>query len=150
MPLAVVGLILGSKNLIYKIKINTSIFYFLMIFSIYILFKYDIFVYKPGLRYPNILLNIFASILLFIAFCSIPFEKIEKGNLFKIISKVTKYTGGIYYLHPRIRRILQKIFIYFYKRRTYSNSILIYITCYETCFFGEKIFINSKLKYLFI
>ena len=150
LPIAVLGLILGSQNLLYQIKQRPFIFYFLMSFAIYILFKYNIFIYQPGLRYPNILLNSFASIILFITFGSLSFKNIANSGLIKIIYNTTKFTGGIYYLHPRIRRILQKLSKYFYNRRTYFNSFLIYITCYFVCFIGTKIFRNSRLKYLFI
>ena len=149
LPIAVFGFILGSKNFLFRMKKKTFSFYFQMSFIIYILFKYNIFVYKPGLRYPNILLNSLASLSLFIAFGSLPFEILKSKRQLTLLYNITKFTGGIYYLHPRIRRILQKISKYFYTRRTYSNSIIIYIICYIICFIGTKLFINTQLKYLF-
>ena len=91
----------------------------------------------------------FASFFLFITFGSLSFKIIENSKILIIINGITKYTGGIYYIHPRVRRILRKISKYFYNSSSYSSSILLYIVCYIICFIGTKIFRNSKLKYLF-
>ena len=108
-PLAISGLILGSKKLLDQAQKFTFIFYCLNIFFIYNLFEYKIFADNPGFRYPNVLLNIFASFFLFITFGSLSFKKIENTKFFLIINSICKYTGGIYYLHPRVSEILKKI-----------------------------------------
>ena len=149
MPLAVFGIIFGSIKLIQKIKNCSCNFYLLMVFAIYILFKYDLFIPLQGFKYPSTLLHIMASTTLFITFASFPFEKIKNEKFKLIINIFTHFTGGIYYLHPRIKNILQ-ITPYFQKNKTYLDSCFIYIICYFICFIGNKIFINSKLKYLFL
>ena len=150
LPIAVLGLILGSKNFLSQIQQYTFSFYMLIIFSIYILFQYNIFVHTPGIRYPDILLNIFGSLFLFIAFGFFPYKSIKKNKFSVLLNNIIRFTGGIYHLHPRIRRILQKLSYYFYTRKTYSNSLIIYTICYLICFVGTKIFRNSQLKYLFM
>ena len=150
MPIAILGVIFGSINLIQKFKNCSLTFFLLMIFSIYILFKYDL-VYSPmGFKYPNTILHIISSTILFVTFASIPFDKIDNTKFKIIIMNITRYTGGIYYLHMRIKDILQKTSPYLNKRKTYFRSVFIYILCYFICFLGNKSFMNNKLKYLFI
>ena len=140
MPIAVLGVILGSRNLLALVKSYSFSFYFLILFIIYILFEYDIFIYQKGFRYGNILLNMIASANLFMLFGSLPINNYGKSG--KIIGNITKFTGGIYYLHNIIRRILNK----FSDKKTYFLSIKIYIICYIICFIGNKVFKNTKLK----
>ena len=147
LPIAVVGLILGSKRLLLKIEQSTFIFYFFMVFSIYILFEYDIFIIKQGFRYSNILLNLFGSLSLFMTFGSLPFKQTEKCKLLIVLNNITKFTGGIYYIHPIIRDFLRKISSYFDRKRNYYNSFIIYFISYFVCFIGAKLFSNYQLKY---
>ena len=148
-PLAVIGCIFWSTKILqYKIIYNIN-FPIMMFCIIYIFFRFDIFIYYPGFWYPNVFLNIFASITLFLLFGSLSLDNI-KNSIPKIIIKIiTKFTGGIYYLHIIYRCYLRKYSSYFNKK-TYLGSFIIYIICYFNCFFGYKLFYNSKLKYLFI
>ena len=144
MPLASTGILLGSINMLSRAKNYSISSYFLLAFVIYILFKYDIFINSAGFRYGNILLNICASISLFTLFSSFNFEN---SNIFYLILRnITKFTGGIYYIHNIIRRILNK----YSENKNYFRAFIIYIICYIICFIGSKISKNSKLKYLFI
>ena len=146
MPLAVFGIIFGSIRLLQKTKKCSLIFHLLMVFFLYVLFNYDLFISLKGFKYPNTLLHIIASTTLVITFASFPLEKISSQKVKLIIKKITQFTGGIYYLHPRIKDILQKISPYLNKRKTYCRSFFIYILCYFICFIGNNIFINTKLK----
>ena len=150
LPIAVVGLLLGSKSLLLQIKQCTFNFYFFMVFTIYVLFEYNIFINNSGFRCPNVLLNLFVSFSLFMIFGSLPFKQTEKRKLLIILDNITKFTGGIYYIHSQIQFILRKISIYFDKKRTYFNSLIIYIISYFICFIGTKLFRNCQLKYIFI
>ena len=141
-PLAVFGVIFGSIKLIQKAKTCSFYFYLLMAFVIYILFNYDLFISPKGYRYPNTLLFIIASTSLFITFASFPLDKIENEKFKLIITNITHFTGGIYYLHPRIKDILQKFSPYLKKHKTYGRSFFIYIICYFICFIGNKIYIK--------
>lgn len=148
-PLAVIGNFFGSINLLCYIK-NLSVFFSLILsFIIFIIFKFEIFVYQQGFWYPNILLNICASTSLFLLFSSLCLENLKNTKLILIIKNVTKYTGGIYYLHVIYRDHLRKYSLFF-RNRSYSSSFVIYILCYINCYFGNKLFKNSKLKYLFL
>lgn len=147
MPLASIGCVFNSFDFIRKIQ-NISISNRLILLSLlFIFFKYDIFIKLKGFRYPNVFINILVSILLFLNFVSIHLFNSKLINI--VISQITQYTGGIYYLHVIIGVYLSK-YLTFVKNRTYFSSIFIYIICYFICLFGHKLFKNNNLKYLFI
>ena len=144
--LAAIGCILCSFNFLLRIK-KMNIFSQIILFSlIYLLFKYDIFIQLRGFRYPNVMLYISGAIILLLFFGSLNFEKTKAIN--NIISKITNFTGGIYYTHLFLYRYL--LYIKYFQKKTYFSSIIIYILCYDICFIGNKLFKNSKLKYLFL
>lgn len=147
MPLAAIGILLGSLgflNFLLTTKNYSISSHFSMILLVYILFKYDIFIDSKGFRYSNILLNMFASTILFACLGSFRFDNC---NILKLILwNITKFTGGIYYIHNIIRRIFNK----FSEKKDYFRAFNIYIICYIICLIGNKIFKNSKLKYLFL
>jgi len=147
MPFASIGCILGSINLLQKLnKIRLS-YRLSLLFLIFLFFKYDIFINLTGFRYPNIFLNILATITLFLFFATL---QLDKPKIIKeIILLITQYTGGIYYMHIMIRNYLSKNLI-FVKEKTYFTAVFIYFVCYCICFIGHKIFKNNNLKYLFI
>lgn len=142
-PIAIIGSIYSSINLLLKIK-NIRLHFYLILFSlIHIFFKYDLFMNFNGCIYPNVLLNLVSSSILFILFGSFNDDK------FKIIEYFSKFTGGIYYIHPIIRNCLGKYFL-FIRKKSYFSSYFIYIINYIFCYIGSKIFKNNILKYLFI
>ena len=145
-PLAIIGCLLSSINLLVKIQIYSHLYYFILFLLIIFLFKYNIFIFYSGFMYPNIFLNIFASITLFICFGSLNIKQII---IAKLIVFTTKFTGGIYCIHSIFRCYFQKYLPLFYDK-SYYCSFLIYIICYITCYIGTKLFQNYKLKYLFI
>ena len=147
MPLAVIGSIFSSNNLLLKLNNPPFHLYLIYIFLIYLLFEYNLFIYYKGCIYPNILLNITASSILFISFGTLNYNRLIMVN--SIIKYITKYTGGIYYIHPIIRNYLRKYFIFF-QNKSYFSSFIIYIINYFICFIGSKTFQNNKIKYLFI
>ena len=144
-PLAVIGCIYKSFNLLSKINNIPLSIHIALISLVYIFFKYDLFIPISGFRYPYILSNITVSTLLLIIFNSI---LLKENILFSIIDNITKFTGGIYYIHIIIRDYLSNFLLI--KDRNYLSGFIIYIICYIICFIGIKIFQNSKLKYLFI
>lgn len=149
MPLAVVGCIYRAINL-FKIYNNFSIYHYINLsFIIYILFKYSIIFPSDGFFYPNILLNVFASTILFMLFSSLSLEDITNKKLKLILQILTKYTAGIYYIHPIYRDYLRRFSSYF-RKRDYFSTLIIYIICYINCFIGNQLFKNSKFKYLFL
>lgn len=149
-PLSILGCIFRAKN--FNLKLDNFSYYHHILLSIiiYILFYFDIFINSKGFFYPNILLNIFASTALFLFFASLSIENLKNYRLKQIIKNITKYTGGIYYIHPIYRDYFRKYILYFSKRNYYYNSFIIYIICYISCFLGNKLFKNTKFKYLFL
>ena len=148
-PMAAMGSIISSKYDDFKKKYISIFLYFILASIIFILFQYNIFLYQPGLRYSNVSLNIFASTNLFLFFSSLSFEKIKNEKYILLIRNFTNFTGGIYYIHHIIRDYLRKYTIFF-KKRSYSSALIIYVICYFVCFIGSKSFKNYKLKYLFL
>lgn len=145
MPNVVIGLIFGSINLLHKLNYFFYYHYFFMIALIFLLLKYDLFIYYPGFLYPNVLLNIVDSAGLFLLFGSL---NLDNSGIFFLISRyVTKFTGGIYYMHPVIHEYLKQNYV---KNQSYIYSIFIYIICYLICFTGNKLFKNKIFKYLFL
>ena len=102
--------------------------------------------YYPYLYYFS---KILLCSLLFIIFLIIPFDKIKNHIYIKIIKEIANYTGGIYYLHPKIQSLLE-LFFEKMKSRTFFICIIVYLLCYLICFFGEKILKKSILRNLFI
>ena len=148
-PSAIIGCYFSSINLLMKIKQLPRYFQFILIYFLYLLFKYDIFINLKGFRYPDVFLNSLVSIILFILFGSLDFEKSKINNANIIIIYITKYTGGIYYLHMMVKDCLINKFVFF-KNATYLSATVLYIFCYFICFIGHKVFNNNFLKYLFI
>ena len=105
MPLSIIGFIFRSINLLDVAKNIPLHLKFVLFFLIHFLFRYNIFIYYPGFKYPNIILNILASTILFLLFGSLDLNGLVIIN--SIIKFITKYTGGIYYIHPLIRVYLQ-------------------------------------------
>ena len=147
LPIAVTGLVLRSINPIVKIKNNKKKSFLLIIIILYLILDVDIFIRPKGFLYPGILLNI-GAILLFCFFGTLLIDISLNEYLILIISNVTNFTGGIYYLHIFIKNIL-KIKFSLIKKRQISASVIIYIICYLICLIGNKIFGKTKLKYLF-
>ena len=83
---------------------------------------------------------------LFIIFLILPFDNINSEKIKFIIKNITNFTGGVYYLHRKIKLIIMSLLI----KRTIFSCVIIYIICYFICSIGIKIFGKTKLKYLFI
>lgn len=143
-PLAVLGCIFSSVNLLLKIKKFNYYYHFILFSIIYLLFKYDLFICFPGFMYPNVLLNILASSIFLLLFGSLNLENKEIITIF--IFHITKYTGGIYFIHKLFPHYM---YYYWCPRKNYFTPFLIYIICYFICFLGNHFFYKNKLKYLF-
>ena len=98
--------------------------------------------------YLKIIILGIGAISLFILFSILPLDINNNKISNKIIIQITNYTGGVYYLHNKIREILNHILIVV-KNKTLLGCIINYITCYIICFLGFKIFKKINLKYLF-
>ena len=146
MPLVVVGSIYSSMNLLVKVNKFSLHFKLILFLLIIILFKYDLFIIYRGCMYSDILLYLHATTILFLFFGSLDFNKLKMINSALIL--ITKFTGGIYCIHPAVGEYL-RVYILFFKKASYFSEIINYIINYMICFVGNKIFYNNKLKYLF-
>ena len=72
----------------------------------------------------------------------------DNQNLIVLLKIITKFTGGIYYIH-KICFIILRQKIDFIKKKTFQGSIVIYLISYIICFYGNKYSYNTKLKFLF-
>lgn len=144
LPFAVVGLTLNYLDIIVKLKKikGTTIFYCITI--IFLILKFNIFFRIKGFWFPGILLNT-GAICIYIIFSLFSFQNIKIIFLLKLI---TKYTGGIYYIHMIYFLFLEKK-IFFIKSLTFPVSIVIYIISYITCYLGNKFSYKTKFKLLF-
>ena len=127
MPVAIIGCIFNSINLLSKIKHFSINFKLFLLYTSIILIQFDIFIYKAGFRYPNVLLDIFGAINLFLLFGSLSFGKIKNEKIIQIIRNITEFTGGIYYIHGIVRDYLRKYSIFFSKRSYLSSVHIFYI-----------------------
>ena len=117
----------------------------------FFLVKYHIFsnieIYSNNKYNYNGVDKLFFSYITFIVFFLIPFEK-SYSNILKLFIKIlSKYTLGIYSLHPLISYYLRH---FFKLKLTLGGCIIIYIVCYLISFAGEKLSFNTKIKFLFI
>ena len=129
-------------NLLQKNR-KKSIFFAL--FIIYLIRDYNL-IYKEFYYLKEIIIGI-TALSLFILFFVFPFDNINQNNK-KIIISLTNYSGGIYYLHIQLWRLLQIKFIMM-KNKELLGCLINYLICYFICFIGTKLFRNSKFKYLF-
>ena len=147
-PISVTGIFISSIKFINKLEKNkySNLIFCLMLF--FLLFKFKLFKDVNGFNYQGIMKNI-DSVLLFVFFSLLPFEKIKNKYLILFIKSITKYTGGIYYLHIIVYQYLQRL-INIIKRGTIFGGIIIYISSYFISFLGIKIFLKTQFKHLFI
>ena len=151
-PLASFGCILSSFDFLQKFRLFSLRSLLFLLFLLYILFKYETFVIHIGFKAStkNILFNIFVCPVLLLLFSCLKIENIKYLQIKKIIYIITRYTGGIYYIHYIFRDVLRKYSNYYKKNQTVFSVFIIYIISYAICFIGNKIFKNNKLKCLFI
>ena len=122
LPFAVVGVILNYLNIILLLKEFKLKAIFFIGIIIFLIFEFDIFVRINGFFYPGILHNV-GGICIFILFSLFSFQ--NRGLKFLLIN-ITKFTGGIYYIHTILFCFLSKIFI-FIRNKTFLSSIVIYL-----------------------
>ena len=140
-PIAITALISNKINIIQHLEYHRYK-------SLLLIFVILPFIFLNGLpnTYEGIDKNLF-SFFAFFWFCLLPLNKYLNKNLKNIIYVITNYTNGIYCLQIIIYLFLKREFKCSF---TFIDCFLIYIICYVISFLGTKIFINYKIKYLFI
>ena len=146
-PYSVTGFTLAYFEIINKLqnyKIKTFLFS-LIIFSL--IEKYEIFTKIEGIAYSGIKLNVHSLSLIFL-FSIFPSEKISNQLLISFLTNISKYTGGVFYLHWSIISYLRNV-IRSIKEGSFIGCIIVYFICYMICFIGIKYFEKTRFKYLF-
>lgn len=140
------GFFLRSINILkkyYKIRIVFMLLYGSILFIILH--------YNAITRIPSYFEGIFISLVAvsaFSFFAMIPFDIFENRIIIFFLKQISSYTGGVYYLHPKVSDIFNKYFISI-RRRTFKGCLLLYIICYLICFIGANAFRKSNIKFLF-
>ena len=148
-PIAVSALFFSSINIIIKLKffrIKVLLFSFIIIY--FLIKKYETLLIIRGYTYQDIIYIIGAS-QFFICFALFPFEYIKNKNIIKFLLKITRYTGGIYYIYFNFVRNYAKKINLIKEKTTIIDCLIIYLISYFICFIGMKIFGKTKFKYLF-
>ena len=148
-PNAVTGYTFAYFKLIEKLKEWRLKAIFLNLSILIIINKYSIIQNFKNFKYGGLRLNIGASCI-FLSFSLIPIENLLNTISIKILKQITRYTGGIYYMHYLVGN--------FYLLKRYFNTLngtilgclIIYLICYILCSFGIKLFGKNRLKYMFI
>ena len=143
-PFAVMGITLHHLDITEKLKKFKSLSIFYTGIIIFLIIKFDIFVRIKGYFYPGILYNVggTSSFILFSLF------SFQNKKLIFLLKFITKYTGGIYYIHIILFKCLRPK-IEFIKNKTFLGTIFIYIVCYIICYLGNKLLYKTEFKFLF-
>ena len=113
---------------------------------------FNLFIYYNNLYGNNnyfFMIKVLGCINIFIFFLILPLNEIKNNIIINIIKLLTRYTGGIYYLHTKVQLLLEYFFIK-KKSKTVIVCIINYLICYFICLIGSKIFRNYYIRYLFI
>ena len=144
LPFSVIGITIGYLDIIEKLNKFKGLVIFFIGIIIYFILKFDIFVRIKGILYPGIMMNI-GGICIFILFSLFSFQN---RILILILKIITKFTGGIYYIHMICFHFLKQK-VNFINCLTLHGSLVIYISSYIVCFFGNNLSFNKKIKLLF-
>ena len=133
LPFAVIGVTLNHLDAISNLENFKILVIFFILVIVFLILKFDIFVRIRGYFYPGIFFNI-GGTCIFILFSLFSFQ--NKKIIF-ILKIITKFTGGIYYIHMICYSVLTRK-IFFVLNQTFHGSILIYLICYIICYLGDK------------
>lgn len=141
LPFAVAGITLNYLKVIKILKQSKKLSIFFIEVIIFFILKFDIFIKIIGFFFPGIFLDI-GGICIFILFSLFSFQNS------KLLIIITKFTGGIYYVHKACYFVLKKKFL-FVENLTFLGSVFVYLVSYIICYFGNKYTYKTKLKLLF-
>ena len=143
LPCIVMGVILRHLNISSKLKPFKGLTIIYIGIILFLSLKFDIFVRIKGFFYPGVLFNIGGNCI-FILFSLL---SLQNNKLIFLLKIITKFTGGIYYIHMLCVDILKSNF--FIKNTTFLGSTAIYIICYIICYLGNKLTYNTQIKFIF-
>lgn len=150
-PLAVVGYLLSSKNVLVRIKSHRLASIVISILTMAVAVRLGNRWEPSGYDYQGAK-RIVMGVAFVALFCAIPFERIpELGK--KIIKVATSYTLGIYCMHNLVGTLTEKAMSYFGasvpKPQSFAECILIYLIAFAASWLGSKALGRTKFKSLF-
>lgn len=118
LPFVVMGVILRHLDIITKLKNykRLTIIYSGIIF--YLILKFDILAETKGFFYPGVIYNVGGNCI-FIVFSLF---SIQKKKLISLLKVITKFTGGIYYLHMTCYDLLKHKILFI--KNTVFNGVI--------------------------
>ena len=122
LPFSVIGITIHYLNIISKLNKFKGLAIFYIGIIIFFILEFDIFVRIEGIVYQGIMLNI-GGICIFILFSLFSFQN---RRLIFLLEIITKFTGGIYYIHMICFNLLEEK-IYFIRNSTLHGSIYLVI-----------------------
>ena len=146
-PYSVTGFTLAFLEIINKLHNNRLKTFIFSLIIFCLIEKYEIFIKIDGISYSGFKYNAHSICLIFL-FTIFPTEKISNELIINFLMNITKYTGGVFYLHWSIICYL-KNFVIFIQEGSFIGCIIVYFICYMICFIGFKFLGNTKFKYLF-
>ena len=126
-PFSVTGFIMGNFGFIMKLQNHRFKTFVLSLIIFTFIDKYEIFYNLNEVAYGGIKINIHSIILIFI-FAVLPIDKLSY-KLIKLIKIITRYSGGIYYIHWSLYIYLNN-FISPIKKGTLLGCFIIYLLSY--------------------
>ena len=128
-PIAVAALFFSSINIITKLKFfRTKIILFSFIIIFLLIKYYKTLLIIQGYTYQDIIYIIGAS-QFFFCFALLPFEYIKKRSIIIFLRNISRYTGGIYYIHFNfVRNYAKKINLI--KENSIMDCLIIYLNIY--------------------
>ena len=108
---SITGFYLGSKFIIRKLSNKRYLIFIPILLAIILIYNYEK-LFSISDKYKIIDIDIVITCL-FLIFSLLPFELMQNEVFIIIVKQLTRYTGGIYYTHVEIERILSPSFIVF-------------------------------------
>ena len=140
------GFFLASINILNKYY-NHRILVIIISGSFLFFMLYHNYIHKIEFKYEGIMIDL-TDISAFSLFSMIPFDKINNKVIIYILKQITSYTGGVYYLHPKVGELFAPYCKYI-RRRQFKGCIQIYLISYLICFIGISVFRKTNIKFLF-
>ena len=126
LPFAATGITLCYLDIISKLKKYKVLVIFFIGVIIFLILQFEIFVEIRGFIYTGIFFNV-GGVCIFILFSLFSFQ--NRKIIISLLKIITKFTGGIYYIHLIFFTFLMEKFI-FIEQKTFHGSIFIYIISY--------------------
>ena len=140
------GFFLASENILNKYYKHRILVIFLSGSFLFIML-YRNYIHKINHIYKGIIIDL-TGISAFSLFSMIPFDKLNNKKIIFILKQITSYTGGVYYLHPKVAELFS-VYSKYIRRRQFKGCIQLYLISYFICFIGTNTFRKWSIKFLF-